>query len=154
MSETGTNRSGRTITADQVSALMDRVYHEPYRDSSGRYATEIVGQRTADAIQEIQMVTADDVFEGARLLGETRAQAKERLFRRQYVGRQREYMQVDGKPYSTHDWRHFYSRYGTPHRPGIILGVYAETPETMMRVCAAERSATIALRLLGQALPG
>lgn len=113
---------------------------------------------------------ASDVFERERREGETRAQAKTRVMleayslegrlirdvdlwklRAQYV-RIREYVQGSGGglPYDTHNWVHFYSRYGSggAREVSLMIGLRHETVAECARLCAAESNARAALRLL------
>lgn len=102
---------------------------------------------------------AGDQIEAARWPDETRADAKRRLMREvhdadmqaKYHSRPREYMQGHhgaGLPYNTNNPWHFQMRYGMPHKSGIIVGVYKDTPQAMMVEAMRERAATVTLRIL------
>jgi hypothetical protein len=112
-----------------------------------------------------------DVFEERRREGETRRQAKTRIMleaynlegrqirdadlwglRAQYV-RVQEYVQGSGggRPYSTHDWVHFYSRYGSGggRELSLMIGLRKDTVEEMGRRSMIESQSLWAMRLLG-----
>ena len=113
---------------------------------------------------------APDTFEDARQGDETRAQAKSRIMLEQYSleGGQirnahlfalrgqyvwmREFVQGigGGLPYSTHNWSHFYNRYGMkPLAPVLRIGLRKDTVEEMGRMSMIESQSLWALRLLG-----
>lgn len=111
-----------------------------------------------------------DVFEAARREGETRRQAKSRIMlehyaregftvrdgdlwalRAQYVT-VKEYVQGQGGglPYNTHNWVHFYNRYGMGGQdPVLMIGLRKDTVEEMGRMSMIESQSLWALRLLG-----
>lgn len=111
-----------------------------------------------------------DVFEAARREGETRRQAKSRIMlehyaregftvrdgdlwalRAQYVS-VRQYVQGRGQglPYNTHNWVHFYNRYGMGGQdPVLMIGLRKDTVEEMGRMSMIESQSLWALRLLG-----
>lgn len=115
----------------------------------------------------------DDWFEAARHTdaGETRAQAKSRIMleeyslsgrvvkdselwglRAQYV-RVRQYVQGygGGLPYDTHNWVHFYSRYGSggAREASLMIGLRKDTVAEMGRAGVLESEARRTLRILG-----
>lgn len=72
--------------------------------------------------------------------------------RDQYV-RIQEYVQGSGggRPYSTHDWIHFYSRYGSGggREISLMVGLRKDTVEEMGRAGMMESEARRTLRILG-----
>lgn len=107
---------------------------------------------------------AGDRIEMARWPDETRGEAKRRLMREVYAADMRAkyhmppkgFVQIDGKPYSTHNVWHFTNRYGmggAGRAEELVVGVFKDTPRAMMVECARESGARLALRLLGQ-IPG
>lgn len=112
----------------------------------------------------------DDWIEGVRGEQETRPQAKSRIMLEEYSlsGRQvrdsdlwglraqyvwvRSYVQGvgGGLPYNTHNWVHFYNRYGQggAREPVLMVGLRVDTVAEMARLCAVESEAMRALRIL------
>lgn len=121
-------------------------------------------------IEDTAYDEAPDVFEAARREGETRRQAKSRIMlehyaregftvrdgdlwalRAQYVA-VKEYVQGQGGglPYNTHNWVHFYNRYGMGGQdPVLMIGLRKDTVEEMGRMSMIESQSLWALRLLG-----
>lgn len=115
----------------------------------------------------------DDWFEGARHEGETRSGAKSRIMLKEYsrqgfgikdhdlwqlraaYARVYQFVQSDGRPYSTHNWQHFYNRYGADGRriPVYMIGLRVDTVEEMGRMSMIESQSLWAMRLLGHHLP-
>jgi hypothetical protein len=120
-----------------------------------------------ERVREQPDLRGPDVFADHKLDGETGRQAKSRTMldyslegrsvrdadlwalRAQYVS-MKQYVQIDGKPYSTHNPLHFTNRYGMggARVQMIQLGIFKGTPEAMMVECARECAAREALRLL------
>jgi len=139
----GTSSPG--LTYEDLTDLLERVYDDPYRDSWGNQL--------------------GDQIEAARWPDETRGEVKRRLMRgvyeadlrAKYHKAPRGFVQIDGKPYSTHDPFHFVNRYGmggSVRAQEIRLGVFKATPEAMMRHEAAENGARLTLRLLSPIVAG
>lgn len=146
------------LTYKDVQDVLQRVYDEPYRDSAGNLPS--LEHKYPDPLIEHKLDT------------ETRADAKARLFAEQYaayVNRladglglppkeyargPRSYVQSDGRPYDTHDWRHFLNRWGTGvsgrRVPEIRVGVWRSTVEEMRVEGVKEAEARRALRILNQ----
>ncbi|QWT29841.1 hypothetical protein PP631_gp060 [Streptomyces phage KimJongPhill] len=121
-------------------------------------------------IEDTAYDEAPDVFEAARREGETRRQAKSRIMlehyaregftvrdgdlwalRAQYVA-VKEYVQGQGGglPYNTHNWVHFYNRYGMGGQdPVLMVGLRKSTVEEMGRAGILESEARRTLRILG-----
>lgn len=113
----------------------------------------------------------DDWFEGVRGEGETRPQAKSRVMLEEYSRQglgikdrdlwnlRAQYVWVKsyvqgvggGLPYNTHNWIHFYNRYGQggAREPVLMIGLRKDTVAEMARLCAAESEAIRALQILG-----
>lgn len=143
--------SERAVAYEDLMALLRRVEEQPWG-----WEPDVVHP---------------DVFEEARRDGETRRQAKTRIMleaynlegrqirdadlwalRAQYV-RIQEYVQGSGggRPYSTHDWVHFYSRYGSGggREASLMIGLRRDTVEEMGRRSMIESQSLWAMRLLG-----
>lgn len=166
----GTDMDEQRMTYEDLEALLKRVEAEPYGwepepvhpDVKAYYQRRVLGQTHEEMA---------DVFEDARREGETRAQAKTRIMleayslegrgirdsdlwrlRAQYVW-VREYVQGvgGGLPYNTHNWAHFYNRYGQggAREPVLMIGLRKDTVTEMARLCAAESEALRALQILG-----
>lgn len=69
--------------------------------------------------------SAADSFRDGMLPGETREQAKARMMRRRYQAK--EFVQTDGRPYSTHNWEHFTGRYGMRPHTSYWVALHEET---------------------------
>lgn len=113
----------------------------------------------------------DDWFEGVRHEGETRQGVKTRVMLEEYAARgfeirdrhlfelRAQYTRVyqfvqgygGGLPYNTHNWAHFYNRYGAGggKDPVYMIGLRVDTVEEMGRAGMAECAARESLRLLG-----
>lgn len=143
--------SPRAVAYEDLMALLRRVEEQPWG-----WEPELVHP---------------DVFEERRQEGESRRQAKTRIMleqynlerrpirdadlwalRAQYV-RVQEYVQGSGggRPYSTHDWVHFYSRYGSGggRELSLMIGLRVDTVEEMGRRSMIESQSLWAMRLLG-----
>lgn len=120
------------LTYDEVVDLMGYVQEEHYNP----------GVERLTMLEEVRRMEPLEMFERhtSKRLGEQT--------RRLYAKRPREYMQCDGRPYSTHNLHHYMSRYGNPHRPGIVVGVWKETPRLMMEEAARERDSARVLPLM------
>jgi len=113
-----------------------------------------------------------DTFESARQDDETRVEAKGRLMLEQYAREGRpirdghlwalraEYARMyqfvqgvgGGLPYSTHNWAHFYNRYGAGmdgrRAPVLMVGLRKDTLMECARAAEQTRVVTLALHLL------
>jgi hypothetical protein len=158
----------RPLTYEDLVSLLDKVYESPYgapdvfeesrrtvcvNDTDGdgdcascaRYGDESPCRQRETRGQAKTRV----MLEHYALEGRPARHADMWALRAQYVS-MKEYVQSDGRPYSTHNPAHFTNRYGMggTRIPVIQLGVYKGTPEAMMRYEAAENGARLALRLL------
>ena len=113
----------------------------------------------------------DDWFEGVRGEGETRGQTKSRVMLEEMSQRgfpirdadlwklRAAYVRVyqfvqgygQGLPYNTHNWAHFYNRYGSGRAkdPVYMIGLRVDTVEEMGRAGMIESQSRETLRLLG-----
>lgn len=112
----------------------------------------------------------DDWFEGVRREGETRPQTKSRVMLEEYAREgfqirdkdlwnlRAQYVRVyrfvqgrgQGLPYNTHNWVHFYNRYGMGGTdPEYMIGLRVDTVEEMGRAGMVESQSLWALRVLG-----
>ncbi len=151
------------LTYEDLMSLLRRLEDEPFgwEQPVHPHVRDIYLERAGSAL---------DVFERERREGETRARAKTRIMLEAYSldGRQirdadlwrlraqyvwiRQYVQGmgDGLPYNTHNWVHFYSRYGSggAREVSLMIGLRHDTVAECARLCAAESAARVALRLL------
>ena len=111
-------------TYDELVALMERLSQSDCRDSWGNTPEDI--RRHNLAIHPLSRTPVA------------------------YHSRPKEFMQGEGQglPYTTHNHWHFWMRYGTPHRPGIRVGVLRATPRLMAEYEASKRAELDAIRLL------
>lgn len=165
------------LTYEDLMALIRRVEESPY-GSMRRYLADEAPDVFEEArqIRCVNDTNGDgDCAACARnpdapcRQRETRAQAKTRIMLEMYArdGREirdrdlwnlraqyvwvKQYVQGrgEGLPYNTHNWTHFYNRYGMGGLdPVYMIGLRVDTVERMTRYCAAECAARDALRIL------
>lgn len=146
----------QAMAEDNVNRVIQSAMDEPYRDSAGNFVGMVADY--ADQVRATYNPGTPPGAERLAMLEEVRRMEPLEMFdrhtskrlgeqtRRLYASMPREYMHVDGLPYSTHNMRHFMSRYGRDHRPGVVVGVWKETPRLMMEEAARELEAKRALR--------
>jgi len=118
------NDQVKPVTYDEVVEFMSRISRPDHRDSWGNTPGDI--KRWNLALHPLHHIPVA------------------------YHMRPKEFMQGvgGGLPYSTRSLAHFSMRYGTPHRPGIRVGVLRATPRLMAEHEASKRAELEAYRLL------
>lgn len=162
-------RTGLFEVSRVPDEIMPRMQREPLSEGLTHESLMELLQRVADQPYGPFGAAPDDWFEGVRHEGETRSGTKTRVMLEEYsrqgfgikdrdlwqlraaYARVYQFVQLDGRPYSTHNWQHFYNRYGTggPHRaPVYMIGLRKDTLAEMARLCAAESEALRTLQIL------